>query len=527
MGETDVALVSFDTDRIKDYVFRYGRLQDIRGASSKLDRLNREEIPKVAETLPSRPKPVYSNGGGALFCVVPEEAQELITRVQELYIKETVTGSITGVTLLTQKDRLNQDFGECWTELSSRMREAKRQKDYVGSWFTFPFARKCEACGSYPASCLYQGTKAEEGEQYLCRSCYQKRTGGLGEESELRRQYQDFHRQQQGASSKIEWPRDLDDIGKADSGSLGGDFIGLIYCDGNDMGEALGKLRSLEELGRFSETVDRAVHQATFRAVYERLDANCRANGTFPFEPIILGGDDVIIVTSACQALEIAMDILNFFAQEVQGTVAESITLSAGVVIAPVKYPLANVVDLAEELLKSAKKGRVIRRHHPEWTGYLGPNRPQAAGSDSGPVKSGSRGMIDFAVLAGGVYPSLNFMRQSWVREENGQWLRLSLRPYTVEELAELVNCARALKGANMPRNKLQRLRRSLLESKADFALTCLEVVSRLKAQPRQEMLKVFQTFGSSPLSPWVDMPAGQGIGTPMLDLIEVYDLIG
>lgn len=528
MGEADVALVSFDTDRIKDYVFRYGRLQDIRGASSKLDRLNREEMPKIASDLPSRPQPVYSNGGGALFLAEPDDVQELITKVQELYIQETVTGSITGVALPAEKKRLGQDFSEYWVQLSSLMREAKRQKDYRASLSTFPFARKCQACGSYPAAYLFQGAKAEDGEQYLCSSCYHKRKEGIGGRSPLRRRYEDFRRRQ-GIPSKVDWPDDLDDIGEANRGGLGGEFIGVIYCDGNDMGEALARLKSLDEMKRFSEAVDYATNQAAFRAVYQRLEADHPSHKPLPFEPIILGGDDVIVVTSASSALEVAMDIINFFAQEVQGTVAKSISLSAGVAIAPAKYPLSNVVELAEELLKSAKKGRVIRRRHPEWSGYLNanPNRSDPGSPGSGLGQSNSKGMIDFAVLAGGVYPSLGPMRENWVRLESERWLNLSLRPYAVEELAHLVGCARALKGAGMPKNKLQRLRRSLLESKADFALTCLEVVSRLRPHARQEMQRIFHSFGSSSLNPWVDMPGEESIGTPMLDLMEVYDLVG
>ncbi len=44
------SLIAFDTDHIKGYVFGTNRLKEIRGASSILDRLNREKTVEMAES---------------------------------------------------------------------------------------------------------------------------------------------------------------------------------------------------------------------------------------------------------------------------------------------------------------------------------------------------------------------------------------------------------------------------------------------------------------------------------------------
>jgi len=44
-------LISFDTDRIKEYVFATGDLKEIRGASGILDELNRKETERVIKSI--------------------------------------------------------------------------------------------------------------------------------------------------------------------------------------------------------------------------------------------------------------------------------------------------------------------------------------------------------------------------------------------------------------------------------------------------------------------------------------------
>ena len=51
-------LVSFDTDRIKEYIFATGRLREIRGASAILDELNRLDM--VEKSSEFRAEKIYA-----------------------------------------------------------------------------------------------------------------------------------------------------------------------------------------------------------------------------------------------------------------------------------------------------------------------------------------------------------------------------------------------------------------------------------------------------------------------------------
>src|SRR5437588_5724025 len=85
------SLIAFDTDHIKGYVFGTNRLKEIRGASSILDRLNREQTVEIAKGF--KASPIYAHGGSALFIVDSDRAELLGKAVQKLYHEETGGGA--------------------------------------------------------------------------------------------------------------------------------------------------------------------------------------------------------------------------------------------------------------------------------------------------------------------------------------------------------------------------------------------------------------------------------------------------
>jgi hypothetical protein len=65
-------LVSFDTDRIKDYIFATDKLRELRGASQLLNDLNHELTWETIQTIcPESIKIYFAGGSGALL--VPSE----------------------------------------------------------------------------------------------------------------------------------------------------------------------------------------------------------------------------------------------------------------------------------------------------------------------------------------------------------------------------------------------------------------------------------------------------------------------
>src|SRR2546430_5988649 len=92
-GKTPVglSLVAFDTNHIKSYVFGTDRLKEIRGASSLLDRLNRDVMPKLAESHDGTK--IYVNGGSGLFLIDSAKALDFGSQVQREYQRLTAGGA--------------------------------------------------------------------------------------------------------------------------------------------------------------------------------------------------------------------------------------------------------------------------------------------------------------------------------------------------------------------------------------------------------------------------------------------------
>src|SRR5450631_1924137 len=92
-----LSLVAFDTDHIKQYVFGTSKLKEIRGASSRLDYLNRIVMDAFA---PGHAEKIYAHGGSGLFLVDTEHVATFKIQVQQAYHDETGGGaSITAVDL--------------------------------------------------------------------------------------------------------------------------------------------------------------------------------------------------------------------------------------------------------------------------------------------------------------------------------------------------------------------------------------------------------------------------------------------
>src|SRR5437660_11989552 len=103
------SLIAFDTDHTKGYVFSTNRLKEIRGASSILDRLNREETVKRAEE-DFGATTIYAYGGSALFIVDSRQTEALGKAVQKLYHEETGGGASITYAIQAVPDYGEQDI---------------------------------------------------------------------------------------------------------------------------------------------------------------------------------------------------------------------------------------------------------------------------------------------------------------------------------------------------------------------------------------------------------------------------------
>jgi CRISPR-associated protein Cmr2 len=196
--------------------------------------------------------------------------------------------------------------------------------------------------------------------------------------------------------------------------------IGVIYADGNNLGQRYSTMTTPKEYRDFSDLLTRRTKEIVFEALYNHITYYKSGNEYIqPFEIIAIGGDDCFIIVPGDVALQVAYDIGNQFNDVelrldthiphrfgISATKKPKLTLSAGVVIADHKTPFFLLERLVNDLLKSAKKA----------------------------ARSYQTGTVDFISLMslGAVSDSVEAIRQAYTY---GDGSRLTARPYTWEEL--------------------------------------------------------------------------------------------
>ena len=181
---------------------------------------------------------------------------------------------------------------------------------------------------------------------------------------------------------------------RAGKASLGGrNRWAVIAMDGNDMGKQFKQLCASatsdlsQQLQLASATLKSVTHRAFHNAILAALrvwirdrspnlqecsyDENGRRFLVLPFRPLILGGDDLVILIHSSLAIEFVRTMTREFAAlanaEASRILSENgfqpfpatdgqLTISAGVLFCKVSLPLHAAIPYAEALLASAKR---------------------------------------------------------------------------------------------------------------------------------------------------------------------------
>lgn len=506
-------LVSFDTDRIKEYVFATGKLKEIRGASAILDELNRLDMVAKAEEFHA--EKIFADGGSGMFIVPETSAESLIHAIEKEYRLRTQTGSITSATMELPDNFTNQDDVRGYLQtLAYRLRLKKDENALHQPILTHPFLRTCDSCGDQYAS----QSITEPERELLCRSCEHKRgknreiqrdikgvTSGTAKEDlkhklwyrllgELAREGYEM----QGKSR----PEDFGDLGEMSEPK---NYMGLIYADGDSMGKVFELLENLDKVKQFSKSIDGAIYQAVHEAILEYLKPSDR-NAYFPFDILMLGGDDLVMVTTADKALEVSMKISERFSELTEAYLDQSLTLSVGVAIAHTKFPFSSLLRLAEQALKFSKKEAVKRKRSGQGI---------------------TEGLINFIVVNNSNSLDFDAYYKNTLSDEDSNLYR-TLRPYSIKDLQYVIKTIRFLKAKGFPRGKLNGLRDSVFQSRNQSILKGLMFLSGIKDEQHQQIFRDFLTdlaIGSPlPYFPW--FKEDEDYYSPFLDIIELYDFI-
>ena len=353
-------------------------------------------------------------------------------------------------------------------------------------------------------------------------------------------------------------PQSLTHLGNVSKG-----FVAHIYADGNNMGGFIQKIRTPGKYKEFSEDVENATKYAVFQALAENLhprelrginDPESKfQDGTLihPFEIITIGGDDIILIVPASQALAIAKMIGDQFEKillkevalngvEIKGNYKTEqpkkpidpskfqryspqeaqinqcqLSTSIGVLITAYNTPIYYANNLVTQLLKLAKK----RAKKLKKDGYCG-------------------GTVDFLTMKSVTMISSNIeeFRNQALTRHRGQKLKLYAAPYTLHELGGLLAAAEALKKSDFPKSQLYQIRSLLEQGKQTAILNYLYFRSRLK-KGKAELQEKFEKAWCKPkddnnkgnLAPWTSLkePDDPTIyETIWRELVDLYDFI-
>jgi hypothetical protein len=565
-----LSLVALDTNHIKRYVFATNKLREIRGASSLLDHLNRRVMGQIADDPAFHAQSVFANGGSGLFLLDSDVARAFALRVQQTYQKETSGGAsiIFAIQELPPgvQDAWQDDLRETLTLLRYRLAEKKlswlagqdEQGDEVANhlsltdcvtFVSHPFMHPCDACGQYYSEGRdsYEALdEAMRDEHIYCSVCLAKRTEdhaikvGIDDLVEARRKtglpasgkrkpfaweqvLKELPRQYE-IPPGTERPGDFNEL--RGMGASAKEYLGIIYADGNGMGQMLEELSTLSQLKEMAASIDQAVYMSIGSAIGQYLPiqpGEGRTPPQFPFDLLLVGGDDLMIVTPANRALDVALAIARAFHETIQKRNFEERerSLSIGVVLAPVKYPFGLLQRQAEETLQYAKR----------------------AGQDRSRSSKYGETRINFMTVTGSSSQNFEDVYGSLCGSEKHEKFYATLRPYTVEELEFLQNEIREGRKAGLGRGKLHQMREAVL--KMNLTTSVYEGLAALRnwrLSERDFVARHVYTFASryqqthydaeqpDKLFPRVTFPwfaDGPGIyRTPLLDFVELYDFI-
>lgn len=293
----------------------------------------------------------------------------------------------------------------------------------------------------------------------------------------------------------LQRPQDLDEL-------VGKGYLALIQADGNGVG---GAVAGKNDAGR--ATFFHRNRVLLRRALQKAINAHCPNNGTAPLIPLMLGGDDLLVVCRADIALPFVVTLCEELdrLQSAQTDHFNKLTLGIGVVIARQTVPIYRLHEVVEQLVSSAK--RRVR-------GLVASNQS-------------ARSVVDWAVYTTAwADDPAGVRRRDWICGATKEYRILSQRPLDVlgnglstlqglvEGAQKLNLAANARNSRQAPRSQLRYLVDQLAKGRALAELAWKE----LSPQARDALNRA----GVSAV--WKQTNNG-ALLTELLDLMEVAEI--
>ncbi len=428
-------LAIVDADRIHDYVFSPRSLKLIRGGSGLQAQLNLEVLVEDLSQA-SGSRLIYAGGGTILASFEETLAAADYCRKAQSRFREATHAATASWAVSEPKGDFSEQLASVRKRLEAHKTGLQERRQPVSST---PFSKCCEACGLFAASQLQ--ALADGGSAYYCAACAAR--------SEASQQLRYFGKvkgklSEQGTPCPgLAPPRDFEALGEM-AKPLG--YVAVLYIDGDRLGKFLDEhAKTDNKFELWSNRIRDGMESAILGAAASLCDAD---TGVAPFEILLLGGDDAVVVVAA----QFAVPFLEAFDQAIQAIQPEQGTrfgYSAGIVFCHSHFPIADGIERAEECLRSAKR------------------------------EGGGR--IDFEVITGASADEFNEGAKN-----------ATLRPYPIDELFKLAAAIRSLKESGAPRNKVTRLYELAFEQRDQAQLEYCYLLSRLSPEHKIEFGRIF-----------------------------------
>lgn len=490
--DTTIVVFSADTDRTQAYVFESDKLPEIRGASRILTTLNEgvpqkntpAEIEKVLAARGVPPECILYASGGSVLALLPDEklAADIAEQLKAAYVSRTGICTISTVHRpFTLRQILNglsgghteslpesfitrNHFGDIVTIMSMLLRRVKQTKDLAPFIERNPFARTCASCQIRPATAHAHGDPS----QPICWVCEDKLREGRERSYWLDSLRDLLAEKGYPTTEDIEPPPDLIAINN-------GDPIAFIYADGDSIGSTLQDLETPGAYRSFSDwltdTIRAAVSEAIAATLTPREHTSAetgRETRIHPWEIITIGGDDVLAIIPAEQALAFSLELMRRFRQHAERH-QRPIWMSVGFAIGRAKTPVRLLRDAARRVLKSAKR----RAHEVQ------------------------EPCIDFH----------NFIKEGVLVDDLDEMRRGSMtgRPYTMQELQLLLASIQVAEA--LPRSQLYQIAAEMRLGEARGSLFYHYQLARMDSEKREMLIQIQNLWDKVPSNsewPWL-----------------------
>ena len=275
---------------------------------------------------------------------------------------------------------------------------------------------------------------------------------------------------------------------------VGNGYLALIHADGNNVG----KSKPGDAVGdaRFFYENRVLLRQAIKKAIDDACDQDeaGKNESPAPLVPLMLGGDDLLLVCRARVALPFVVKLCEELDALQTKTSGFKLTLGVGVVIAKHTIPIHRLHEVAEQLASSAKR---------RFRGFKD--------------EEAKRSVVDWAVFSTAwVDDPEDVRRRDWLRGSGNDLRVLAQRPVDVlgqqlDSLQGLVRGSQQL--AHAPRSQLRYLVDQLPRGRALSELAFAELPKEAKGPLAEAGVN----------EPW--QRAGNAWVTALLDLVEVAEI--